>query len=53
MAGKKKKGTKDKEPKTSAEGAKDLTNEEEDKKEEEFNKLVNIPTHGWVKINVM
>lgn len=55
MAGKKspKKGGKAKSPKKAADGeAKELGAEEEDKKEQNYSSLVNIPTHGWMKIEV-
>ena len=55
MAGKKspKKGGKAKSPKKAADGeAKELGAEEEGKKEQDYASLVNIPTHGWMKIEV-
>lgn len=53
MPGKKspKKGGKAKSPKKAAAAPK-LDPEEEAKKAEEYANLVNIPTHGWMKIEV-
>ena len=38
--------------KKAAPALKKLTPEEEAKKEEEYNNMVNIPEHGWVKIDM-